>query len=273
MGGSYSSSYDTPTKKLAEDVVKTIIKREKVPIPFIVHRCSKLTSDSEGYSIWLDICNFVYEVTGKIPQHKKSRNSKGELLPYEITGNYLYLPEGDVEAAIHDMCHWIIADDDKRELYNCAMNKMTENELIKVEELAWTLETWLFSAVIGEPELVELVSPHAEIETFHYWVRVNNPISTTISALTSLKKVKDFNVTLLRRILANWIQWKEKNPSKDAMTRGCLGWNQIGLSIPTTDILTQPIGYVKSSTEFKNILADKIEKAKEFEFSRKVEDS
>lgn len=272
MGGSYSSSYNVPAKKLAEDVVKTIIKREKVPIPFIVHRCSKLTMDLEGYNIWLDVCNFVYETTGKIPQHKKVRDSKGELLPYEITDNYLYLPEGDVEAAIHDMCHWIVADDDKKELFNCGMNKMEEEDLIRVEELAWTLETWIFSAIIGEPDLVELVSPHAEIETFHYWVRVNNPISTTIAALTSLNRVNDFNTTLLRRILANWIQWKEKNPSKDAMVRGCLGWNQIGLPIPTTDILTQPIGYVKSVTDFQNALTKKLEVAKEYEFSRKVEE-
>lgn len=61
MGGSYSSSYIEPTKKLEEKMVEIITRREILPM--IIHRCSKLTKDKNGYNIWLDVCNFVYNVT------------------------------------------------------------------------------------------------------------------------------------------------------------------------------------------------------------------
>lgn len=206
MGGSYSSSYDVPAKKLVEDVQKIREVKIDVLLPFTIHRNSKLTSDSEGYNIWLDVCNFVFGVTNKVIQHKKTKDSKGNLLPYNITDRYLFIPEGDVEAAIHDMCHWIVAGIKERWENNCGMDRMSEELLIEKEELAWTLETWIFSAVIGEPELVDLVSPHAEIETFHYWVRVNDPTETTIRALQAVLALpKTFNITLLRRILASWV--------------------------------------------------------------------
>lgn len=278
MGGGYSSYYQAPTESLKQKVARlqkerddllekakqpvepTIIEKDKViAIPFTIHKCSKLTADDEGLKIWADICTFVNQVTNKVVQHKeKIYNEDGSLVPYEISETCFYVPEGDVEAIIHDMCHWIVSTDEERKHKNCKLGDFEEKKLIYKEELAWTLETWLFSAVIGEPELVDLVSPHAEIETFHYWVRLYNPVEIMMQALTFLQKV-DLNVTVLRRLLASWIQWKEKNPSLDAQPRGCLGWGSIGLPLPVSNevifpLLAQPKGWV-SSEDIRKTLA------------------
>lgn len=53
------------------------------------------------------------------------------------------------------------------------------------------------------------------------------------------------------------------------MTRGCLGWNKIGLEIPITENLTQPLGYVSSKSKFEEKLSAAIEQADAEVFSRK----
>lgn len=261
MGGSYSYHYSAPSEKLTRDVekveekakeiikevVKVVTETKVIAVPFTIHRCSKLTADNEGYKIWANICAFVNMVTNKVVQHKeKVYDENGKLVPYEISATIFCVPEGDVEAIIHDMCHWLVSNEAEKGKPNCGMNDLKEHQLILKEELAWTLETWIFSAIIGEPDLVDLTSPHTEIETFHYWVRVNDPIEMTKRAMMYLESHENvdgsrFDVTVLRRLLASWIQWKEKNPSKDAQPRGCLGWGQIGLPLPITNEITSPV--------------------------------
>lgn len=245
MGSSYSSYYVPSTRKLTEEVkaIEKAVERivtKVVAVPFTIHGVSKLTKDSEGLKIWLSICTFVNELTNKVVQHKAEvRDKDGNLVPYKITDRCFYVPEGDVEAIVHDMCHWIIASKTERTVENLSMDGMNEADLIYREELAWSLEAWIFSAVMGEPDLVDHVSPHAEIETFHYWVRAYDPILITLEALQKASEV-GLNVTLLRRLLASWAQWRELHPAKDARPRGCLGWGSIGLSLPIRDKLPDP---------------------------------
>lgn len=240
MGGSpsYYRHYEEPAKVLQKEVQKiiekvvTVEKTKVIAVPFIVLGISKLTSTEEGRLIWSTICQFVNDLTNKVWVHKKKETQDAA---YQITETMFCLPEGDVEALIHDMCHWIIATPEQREIPNLNLNPPYKDKdkswLIMQEEMAWTLESWIFSAIIGEPELVELVNPNADIEVFHYWVRVFNPIDILMEALEKANEVK-LNVTLLRRLLVNWIEWKKSNPAKDAKPRGCLGWGQIALPLP-----------------------------------------
>lgn len=243
MGGSvsYSRHYEEPTRQLEKELVRIVEKTRVVAVPFVTTGNSKLTSTDEGRQIWLNLCTFVNELTNKVWVHKKHESQDAS---YQITDRAFCLPEGDVEALIHDMCHWTVASPEQREKLNLNLSPPYADKnkewLVGQEELAWTLEAWVFSAVIGEPELVDLVSPNAAIEVFHYWVRVFDPIDTMQQALTSAKQV-GLKVTLLRRLLASWVQWVRENPASDARPRGCLGWGTIGLPLPLVgEVVEQP---------------------------------
>src|ERR1700733_1386173 len=144
-GGAFAGNFADAERSLV-NAVRDLMKRASTDN--ITGR-SKLTSSDEGQRLWSSICQFVYELTGKTWIHKKNESARAS---YRITDDYFCLPEGDVEALIHDMCHWLVATPEQRDLPNLGLDPPYRDKkhwAIRQEELAWALQVWIFSAVMG----------------------------------------------------------------------------------------------------------------------------
>jgi hypothetical protein len=106
---------------------------------------------------WLAMVDVAQRVTGR-----RVVGTSGGL--YAFTEAEIRLPYGSVEGLIHDVCHWVVADESERRQDNMGLSQdwthPRYDRMVKCEELAWSLETYLF----GDPPpevMASLMTPES----------------------------------------------------------------------------------------------------------------
>lgn len=69
---------------------------------------------------------------------------------YVMSSSMVAVPDRDVEAAVHELCHWIVATEDERRTPNLGLSEDWHHPgykaMVLAEERAWLLEFDLFGA-------------------------------------------------------------------------------------------------------------------------------
>ncbi len=106
---------------------------------------------------WSKVGEAIKSITGR-----KLVGTDGGL--YVFSDTEIRVPDYDVEAAVHELCHWIVASDRERRMPNLDMYTDPRHpdyaRMVLREESAWSLEFWLF----GDPtpvQLARIMSPVA----------------------------------------------------------------------------------------------------------------
>jgi hypothetical protein len=142
-----------------------------------------------------------------------------------VEEHWINVPEGDVEALMHDFCHCIVAADGDKHKPNIGLDEMDAATAKKTEETAWALESWLFNGVMPDQALMATVTPEMSEMYNHIWD--NDPLDVMLDALTSARK-SGLDVMLCRRVLASWVEWVSQNPAEDQVRRP-VGWGRLGM--------------------------------------------
>lgn len=79
---------------------------------------------------------------------------------YQFGLDTMSVPDRDVEAAVHELCHWVVATESERRQHNLGLDSCSYEHLVLREEEAWSLEMMLFGDAPQE-ELLVCMSPIA----------------------------------------------------------------------------------------------------------------
>lgn len=106
---------------------------------------------------WAQLSEITHKQTGR-----RVVGTTGGL--YTFSETELAVPMGSVEGLVHDLCHWVVADDSERKQPNMGCSQDWEHprydRMVRCEELAWSLEMYLF----GDPSIpvmASLMTPEA----------------------------------------------------------------------------------------------------------------
>jgi hypothetical protein len=82
--------------------------------------------------------------------------------PYRQTRDVIETPDGDVEALLHELCHWLVASPEERDLVNLGMREddPTPHSRLR-EEQAWRLECKLLEPFATEAEIHARLTPES----------------------------------------------------------------------------------------------------------------
>jgi hypothetical protein len=83
---------------------------------------------------------------------------------YAFTSEEIRIPRLDIEAGIHELCHWVVASPEERKQDNMGLSTDWTHprfdRMVKCEELAWSLEFYLFGDPTAE-KMSSLLTPEA----------------------------------------------------------------------------------------------------------------
>lgn len=98
----------------------------------------------QRWAAFADLGALIHRVTG-------ARLVGSDGGDYVHTSDVIAVPDGDVEAAVHELCHFIVASQEERRMPNLGLSTDWTHprfdRMVRCEEMAWSLELWLF----GDP--------------------------------------------------------------------------------------------------------------------------
>lgn len=155
-------------------------------------------------SIWSDLGGIVKQASGRLLVA-----TDGGL--YAVMPTTIAVPYGSVEGAIHELCHWVVADEAERRQENFALSQDWSHprwlHMVQREEEAWALEYFLFSDR-SPAEMASIMTPEArssggggylsmeEMDKLDKGRQQKDTLGLTAAALAEL-------VTMLKEINAN----------------------------------------------------------------------
>ncbi len=102
-------------------------------------------------AVWTELSSIVQQTTGR-----KLVGTPGGL--YAFTDSELRVPYGSVEGVIHELCHFAVSNDTEKKQLNLGLSTDWQHpgydRMVKCEELAWSLEFYLF----GDPAVERMAS-------------------------------------------------------------------------------------------------------------------
>ena len=113
---------------------------------------------------------------------------------YAFTDAEIRLPFGSVEGAFHELCHWAVASDEERRQPNMGLVMDSAHpkfdRMVRCEELAWSLEFYLF----GDPtveRMARFLTPEAAEGGSGYSISSSRPRNLTEIAKAEVSVSKD----------------------------------------------------------------------------------
>jgi hypothetical protein len=114
---------------------------------------------------WTQLTEIARKQTGR-----KVVGTGGGLFMFSDTE--LCVPLGNVEGLVHDLCHWVVASTEERKQPNMGLSQDWTHpgwdRMVRCEELAWSLEMFLFGDPTSE-EMLALMTPEARASGGGYY--------------------------------------------------------------------------------------------------------
>lgn len=102
-------------------------------------------------NLWDAFGSLIHEQTGR-----KLVGTRGGT--YVFSPTEIRVPDLDIEAAVHELCHWVVANDSERKQVNLGLSQDWQHpnydRMVRCEEMAWSLEFYLF----GDPTVEKMAS-------------------------------------------------------------------------------------------------------------------
>jgi hypothetical protein len=107
---------------------------------------------------WKTLGRLVKETTGRT-----LIGTKGGL--YAFTPHEMRIPRLDIEAGVHELCHYVVASPEERKQDNMGLSTDWTHpqfdRMVRCEELAWSLEFYLFGDPTAE-RMASFLTPEAQ---------------------------------------------------------------------------------------------------------------